>query len=220
MSGFVIAIDGTLASGKGSLARRLAQHYGFFHLDTGKLYRSVAADMLRDGKDGNDRAAAVRIAKTLELSDLTNPRLMSDQVGELASRIAVFPELRAALLQEQVQFSKRQPGSVIDGRDIGTVICPDAPVKLFVDASREIRAARRAAELAKLGVSEPLTDILARLKERDERDRSREHSPLMPAPDAHLLDTTDLCIDAAFDTARRIIDSVMSGSRAEDGKET
>jgi len=205
----IIAIDGPAASGKGTLAKRIAIHYGLRHLDTGALYRAVARDTRALGGDLADAQAAARAASRLDVDTLSDPALRTAGVGEAASVVARHPEVRAVLLQYQRNFARGAPGAVIDGRDIGTVICPDADVKLFVTATPEERARRRFLELCQNGVQigedEVLTDILA----RDARDRSRDASPLRQAEDAVLLETTILDIDAAFRAAIDLIEAAM-----------
>jgi cytidylate kinase len=202
----IIAIDGPAASGKGTLARRLADHYGLRHLDTGLTYRAVAAAMLAAGKSLDDVEAAVGFAKALDVDTLDADRLSAHEIGEAASRISVKPEVRAALTARQRAFAEVPPGAVLDGRDIGTVVCPDALAKLFVTADAETRAVRRAEELAERGQKADVSAILADLKRRDERDSNRAIAPLTRAPDAHLLDTTEMDIETAFRAAVDIID--------------
>lgn len=203
MSGasLVIAIDGPAASGKGTLARRLASHFGLRHLDTGLTYRAVAERLLATGADFDDEGAAVAAAEALDLSTLDAARLADHRIGEAASRVAVMPELRRALREKQRAFGVALPGAVLDGRDIGTVVFPDAPAKLYVTASPETRARRRALELAAAGTHIAEPEVLEDLKRRDARDMARSDSPLRPAADAYLLDTTDLDIEAAFRAA-------------------
>ena len=179
---FTIAIDGPAASGKGTIARALARHFGFAHLDTGLLYRAV-------GARGSDPVAA---ALALSTDDLARDDLRTAEAGQAASRVAAIPEVRAALVDFQRRFARAEPGAVLDGRDIGTVICPDAEVKLYVTASDAVRARRRALEL---GADEAL--ILRELRERDARDAARDVAPMRPADDALLLDTSDMSIDEA-----------------------
>jgi len=209
----VIAIDGTFSSGKGTLGKQLAAHYGYGYLDTGKLYRAVANKALAKKTPLDDGPACAALAKTITLADLDNPQLKSGPVGAGASKIAVHPQVRAALLDFQRGFAKTPgegfKGSVLDGRDIGTVICPNANVKLYVDAKPEVRAERRHAELSSYGEDISYVDILAQLRERDHRDMNRSEAPLKPAANAHLLDTTNLSIDAAFEAAKSIIDAVL-----------
>ena len=188
---FIIAIDGPAASGKGTIARALASHFGFHHLDTGLLYRAT-------GAKGGDPVAA---ARSLQASDLERPDLRSAEAGQAASRIAAIPEVREALVAFQHRFAAQEPGAVLDGRDIGTVICPDAAVKLYVTASDQVRALRRAAELGA-----DADEMLAQLQERDRRDSERATAPLKPAPDAVLLDTSHLTIPEAIALAVAQVD--------------
>lgn len=188
---FIIAIDGPAASGKGTIARALAAQYGFHHLDTGLLYRAT-------GAKGGD---PVQAAQTLTAADLGRDDLRSAEAGQAASRIATIPEVRAALVDFQHRFAAQSPGAVLDGRDIGTVICPDAQVKLYVIASDQTRALRRAAELG----ADPAV-MLAQLQERDRRDSERATAPLRPADDAIVLDTSDLTIDQAIAAAMAAVD--------------
>jgi CMP/dCMP kinase len=197
----VVAIDGPAASGKGTLARRLARHFGLRHLDTGLTYRAVADRLLAERADLNDEDAAVRAAEALDLGVLDPKHLASHAIGEAASRVAVMPRLRAALREKQRAFACAPPGAVLDGRDIGTVVFPGAPAKLYVTASPETRARRRALEMRAGGADISEAEVLSDLKRRDERDMARTDSPLRPAPDAYLLDTTDLDIEAAFRAA-------------------
>ena len=196
-----IAIDGPAASGKGTLARRLAEHFGLRHLDTGLSYRAVAAAMLVAGSDLDDVRAAVDVAATLDLATLDREPLASHLIGEAASRVAVMPALRRALVEKQRAFAHVAPGAVLDGRDIGTVVLPDAPAKLFVTASPETRARRRALEIRSAGTDIDEAEVLADIRKRDARDTARTDSPLRAADDAYLLDTTDLDIEAAFRAA-------------------
>ncbi len=216
-SPLVIAIDGPAAAGKGTLARRIAEHYGFAHLDSGRLYRAVGLSLLEAGRDPHDEEAAAAAARALDPAILTRPELRREDVGEAASIVAAMPAVRAALLAFQRRFARQPPGDapgvVIDGRDIGTVICPDAEVKLFVTASDEERARRRQRELADRGERADFATVLADLKRRDARDARRATAPLKPAADAILLDTTEMDIDAVFATARRIIDSRLQARR-------
>jgi cytidylate kinase len=182
----IITIDGTAASGKGTLAKRIAAHYGYAYLDTGVLYRAVARDVLKAGSSLGDTVAAESAARALDLATLEDVALRSREAGENASKIAVFPEVRSALLQLQRDFGKQSPGAVVEGRDIGSVIFPDAPIKLYVTADVEERAKRRYAELVAAGTEVRQDDILADLIKRDKRDQNRENAPLCIAPDAHL----------------------------------
>jgi CMP/dCMP kinase len=197
----VVAIDGPAASGKGTLARRLARHFGLRHLDTGLTYRAVADRLIESGADLDDEDAAVAAASKLDLDALDRKRLASHAIGEAASRVAVMPRLRTALREKQRAFGGVSPGAVLDGRDIGTVVFPDAPAKLYVTAAPETRARRRALEMQTAGADISEAEVLADLKRRDKRDMARTDSPLRPAPDAYLLDTTDLDIEAAFRAA-------------------
>jgi cytidylate kinase len=196
----VIAVDGPSASGKGTLAKRLAVHFGLPHLDTGLLYRAVGWRSLKTGE------APEQIAAKLGAADLREPALRSDQAGQEASRVGTIPEVRANLLRFQKEFSSQPSGAVLDGRDIGTVICPDAPVKLFVTASTEVRADRRYRELLERGVDTIKPRVLAEMAERDRRDSERAAAPLRAAPDAWLLDTSDMDADAAFAAALAFIE--------------
>ncbi|MDA1098950.1 MAG: (d)CMP kinase [Proteobacteria bacterium] len=205
----IIAVDGPVAAGKGTLGRRLAAHFGLAYLDTGALYRAVALRLLRDGQALDDIPAMVAQAQAVSLGDLDDPALRGEQVGEAASMISPQPALRAALLQYQRNFAARPPedaaGAVLDGRDIGTVVCPEAAVKLFVTASMEARARRRHAELLSRGEDISLATVQADLAKRDARDTERSASPLAPAADAHLLDTTKMDIEAAVQAALKIV---------------
>lgn len=212
MTGFamVIAIDGPAASGKGTLARRLALHYGLPHLDTGLLYRAVALAMLDAGIALDDREEAARIAALLVADQLADPRLRERAMGEAASRVSSVPEVRAALLAWQRRFAESETGAVLDGRDIGTVVCPNARVKLFITASAEERARRRHRELNERGEEATLAAILADIHARDERDSNRAAAPLRTAEDAVVLDTTTLDQDEAFAAAREVVDRARS----------
>jgi cytidylate kinase len=207
----IIAIDGPAASGKGTLGRRLAGHYGFRHLDTGLIYRAVAKAMLDAGEPLDDVARAGAAASALDPSTFDETVLKSHAVGEAASVVSAIPQVRAALLDFQRQFGRTPPGAVLDGRDIGTVIFPDADIKIFVTATPEVRARRRALELRAAGVPVQEADVLADILRRDERDTSRAAAPLKRAPDAHLLDTTHLDIDAALRAAIDIVEAVRAG---------
>jgi cytidylate kinase len=205
----LIAIDGPAASGKGTLGRLIAAHYGLPHLDTGKLYRAVARDTLAAGGKPADAGAALAAAKALDPATLDDPQLMEGRLSEAASIVASHPGVREALRAYQRAFAGQARGAVIDGRDIGTVICPDADVKLFVTASAETRALRRYRELREAGHNVTEAEILADIERRDERDKTRAISPLRKARDAYLLDTTNLDIDAAFKAAIALIDAAM-----------
>jgi cytidylate kinase len=205
----IIAIDGPAASGKGTLGKRIAAYYGFAHLDTGKLYRAVARDTLALGKNPTDASAALIAAKALDLRTLADPFLTDGKLGEAASIVASHPAVRQALLAYQRAFARLKPGAVLDGRDIGTVICPDADVKLFVTAAPEERARRRYRELREAGNGISEAEVLADIRRRDERDKNRATAPLAQAQDAVLLDTTNLDIDAAFKAAIDLVDAAM-----------
>ncbi len=194
----IIAIDGPAASGKGTIARRLAAHYGLPHLDTGLLYRATAAALMAEDRDMYDESAAVAAARGLGLTDFDEAALRTREMAEAASVVAAMPGVRAALIEAQRAFAARPGGAVLDGRDIGTVICPGADVKIFVTAAPTARAQRRALELAQLGQKADYSSILADIVRRDARDSGRTAAPLRPADDAALLDTTHLGIDAAF----------------------
>ncbi len=209
----IIAIDGPAASGKGTLARRIAAHYGLHHLDTGLLYRAVAKVVLDAGYPADNVARAAAAALALDPEKFDENALKEHAVSEASSVVAAIPQVRKALLDYQRAFAARPPGAVLDGRDIGTVIAPGADIKLFVTASPQIRAARRVAELKARGVAADERDVLADLLRRDERDSARAAAPLKPAPDAHLLDTTHLDIDAAFRAAVAIIEAVRTGRK-------
>ncbi len=204
----IIAIDGTFASGKGTLAKQLAAHYDLPYLDTGKLYRGIGYLVTQAGMDVHNPEHGAAMAEKLTPELLADPILKSGDVAVAASKVAVHPAVRGALRDYQRNFAKN--GAVMDGRDIGTVICPDAPAKLYVDAKPEERARRRHAELVGYGEDISYDTVLAQLIERDERDMNRAEAPLKPAEDAHLLDTTNLSIKAAFETAVNIIDAILA----------
>lgn len=201
----IVTIDGPAASGKGTLARRLAEHLQLPHLDTGLLYRCVAEHMLEAGHSLDDVAAALQAARSVRLAGLDRERLTRVGLGEAASQIAAIPEVRAALLKLQQDFARRPGGAVLDGRDTGTVIAPEAAVKIFVTASPEVRAGRRFRELAARGETTSYEQVLSDIRRRDERDAGRAAAPLKPAPDAALLDTTLLDIEAAFREVLNIV---------------
>jgi len=202
----IIAIDGPAAAGKGTLGKRLAAHFGLRHLDTGLIYRAVAKALIDAGRALEDREAAVAAAGRLDPDHFDEPTLKDHAIGEAASIVSAMPEVRAALIALQRNFAARPPGAVLDGRDIGTVICPGAEVKIFVIASPQERARRRAAELEAQGQAADEAAILADILRRDERDRSRAVAPLKPADDAYELDTTALDIDAAVAAAVAIVE--------------
>jgi CMP/dCMP kinase len=201
----IIAIDGPAASGKGTLAKRIAAHFGLAHLDTGLLYRAVARDVRKQGGALDDAETAATAARTLDPATLGDPELRSPGVGEAASVVARIPAVRAAMLEYQRAFARRPEGAVLDGRDIGTVVCPDADVKIYVTATSEERARRRLLEIHGRGEAATYERVLADIRERDARDAAREVSPMRPAADAVLLDTTDLDIEAAFNAAVGVI---------------
>lgn len=206
---FTIAIDGPAAAGKGTLSRKIAETYGFHHLDTGLTYRATAKALLDAGLTLDDEALAEKIALGLDLAGLDRSALSSHEIGEAASKIAVMTPVRRALVTAQRRFAEKEPGTVLDGRDIGTVVCPDAPVKLYVTASADVRARRRYDEIIANGGQADYDRIFAEVKKRDERDTGRDDSPLKPAEDAHLIDTSEMSIEAAFKAARRLIDAAL-----------
>jgi cytidylate kinase len=201
----IIAIDGPAASGKGTLAKRLAEHLGFSCLDTGLLYRAVARDVTLRGFRLEDIWAAVATARGLDPRELEDPDLRGTAAGDAASIVARIPEVRSALLAYQRDFARRPPGAVLDGRDIGTVVCPDANVKIFVTATPEIRAKRRFCEFEARGAGVAYETVLADIVARDARDSGRANAPMVVAADAVLLDTSNLSIEAAFDAAVGLI---------------
>lgn len=197
---FCIAIDGPAAAGKGTISKAVAAHFGFAHLDTGLLYRATGAKTF-------EGLSPIEAAEALTAEDLERDDLRSGDAGQAASRVAAIPEVRAALVDFQQAFARREGGAVLDGRDIGTVICPDAEVKLYVTASDEVRAVRRQKELASKGETVTVEDVLADLRERDERDAARATAPLKPAPDATLIDTTTMTIDEAVAKVIKLIET-------------
>ena len=210
----IIALDGPAASGKGTLARRIAAHHGLSHLDTGLLYRATARARIDAGERLDDEARAVAAARGLALTDFDEDKLRGREMGEAASIVAAIPAVRAALLDMQRAFAARPGGAVLDGRDIGTVISPDADVKIFVTAAPETRANRRALELAGRGEKVDYAAVLDDIRKRDERDSSRSSAPLVKATDAVTLDTTNLDIDAALTAALQIVADKTAGRRA------
>ncbi len=200
-----IAVDGPAASGKGTLAKRIAAHFGLHHLDTGLLYRAVARDVLAGGHKLDDTSAALAAARALDHTTLDDQKLRAREAGEAASIVARIPEVRQALLEYQRAFAAKPPGAVLDGRDIGTVVMPDADVKIFVTASSEERARRRWKELERSGAEVKFSQIHEDIRTRDRRDRDRSVAPLVAAEDAILLDTTDLDIEGAFRAAVHLI---------------
>lgn len=209
MSSIVIAVDGTAASGKGTLAKQLASHFGFAHLDSGSLYRLTALAVLQANGDPRNASDAVKGARAIDLSLAGDKVIRSDRVGKASSEVAAIPAVRAALFAFQRAFLEAPPGgshgAVMDGRDIGTVICPGATAKLYIDARPDLRARRRWQELKSLGIERVEAEVLAELNARDAADKSRPISPLKRAPDADLLDTSDLDIDAAFAAALALV---------------
>lgn len=207
----IVAIDGPAAAGKGTIAARLAAHYGLPYLDTGLLYRLIGRMMSERGLDLDDAAAAGAVAADIDLSRLSDPTLRGHDAGEFASRVAVHAPVREALLAFQRRFAAQPGGAVLDGRDIGTAVAPDADVKIYVTASAEERAKRRTAELNAKGRGVAYDTILAEIKARDARDSGRAAAPLSMAADAHLLDTTEMDIEAAFRAAVDIVERARAG---------
>ncbi|MEM1148030.1 MAG: (d)CMP kinase [Pseudomonadota bacterium] len=213
----IIAIDGTLASGKGTIARRLSHFYGLPYMDTGQLYRAAGVAALRQGTDFADQAALAEIARTLRLDAFPEADLRTAEAGQAASKVAALPQVRAALLDLQRSFANQPGGAVLDGRDIGTVVCPDADLKLWIDATVEVRAERRWKELTGKGETLSRADMIAHIKERDDRDRNRADAPMVAATDSILIDTTHLTIDAAVDKARAAVDAVLARNSESSG---
>jgi CMP/dCMP kinase len=207
----IIAVDGPAASGKGTLAKRLAQHYGFRHLDTGVIYRAVAYALIEAGADLRNEALAVKAAMELDSEKFGNPHLKSQKMGEAASVVSAIPSVREALINFQRQFAADPQGAVLDGRDIGTVICPNADVKIFVVADPKVRAHRRTLEARARGEAADEAAVLADIIQRDERDRDRAIAPLKQAADAYLLDNTNLDIEAGVRAAIDIVEAVRAG---------
>jgi CMP/dCMP kinase len=204
----VIAVDGPAASGKGTIARALADHFGLPHMDTGLLYRAAALNLWRWGGDPGNEFEAVRACHELGII-ADDPELRSEPVSKIASSISAYPAVRSALLERQQQFARQPGGAVLDGRDIGTVIAPDATVKLFVTASAEVRARRRLSELQRRGMDAPFDDVLADIRARDERDSTRDIAPLKAAPDAIHLDTSELGVEQATAAAIRLVEEQL-----------
>jgi CMP/dCMP kinase len=207
----IIAIDGPAASGKGTLAKRLAAHYGYRHLDTGVIYRAVAHALIEAGSDLKDETAAVTAAVRLDPETFENPALKSQKVGTAASVVSAIPRVREALVEFQRQFAATPPGAVLDGRDIGTVICPNADVKIFVVADPRVRARRRTLEARARGEEADEMAVLADIMARDQRDQSRSVAPLKQAEDAYLLDNSNLDIEGGVRAAIDIVEAVRAG---------
>jgi cytidylate kinase len=207
----IIAIDGPAASGKGTLGKRLARHYGYRHLDTGVLYRAVGFALLSRGIDLHNEIEAVHAAESLDPEHFGNPLLKTQQSGDAASIVSAFPRVREALLNFQRHFAEEPPGAVLDGRDIGTVICPDADVKIFVVADPVVRARRRTLEAKGRGEAADEALVLADILKRDERDQNRPVAPLKPAEDAYLLDNSNLDIEGGVRAAIDIVEAVRAG---------
>ena len=210
----VIAIDGPAASGKGTLARRLATHYGLPHLDTGLTYRAVAQALLQVGLPLDNEELAAEVASSIDLGALDREVLSTHEIGEAASKVAVMSSVRRALVEAQRKFAVSGEGAVLDGRDIGTVVCPDADVKLYITAAPEVRARRRHDEILSKGSAADYDEILADIEKRDERDMNRADSPLKPAEDAHLIDTSEMDIESAFRATLDYVEDVLSAKQA------
>lgn len=206
---FVIAVDGPAASGKGTIARAIAAHFGLPHMDTGLLYRAVALNLWRWGGDPSSEFEALRACDMLGI-DPSDEELRSEPVSKIASSISAYPAVRTALLERQQEFAGQPGGAVLDGRDIGTVVVPKADAKLFVTALPEVRAERRLKELFARGMQAHLEDVLADIRARDERDSHRAVAPLRPAPDAMMLDTTRLSVDQAIAEAVRLVEEKLA----------
>jgi cytidylate kinase len=207
----IIAVDGPAAAGKGTIARALARHFGYHFLDTGALYRMVGLSVLKAGGAPISVTAAISAAKHLKPESFSDADLRSQPVAEAASVVAAIPEVRAALLELQRAFARRKPGAVLDGRDIGTIICPDADVKLFVTASVDARTQRRLAELRNRGEAIEFDQLKAQIAERDQRDMNRAEAPLRQSEGAFLLDTTDLTVEQSVAAAIAIIERARGG---------
>jgi len=205
----VIAVDGPAASGKGTIARALASHFNLAHMDTGMLYRAVALNLWRWGGDPGNEFEALRACDVASV-DPADPELRSEVIGKIASRVSAYPAVRAALLERQREFAGQPGGAVLDGRDIGTVIVPDADAKLFVTASVEVRARRRVGELMTRGIGAHLADVLIDIRARDERDAGRDVAPLVKAEDADLLDTSDMTVDEAIAAAIKLVEKRLA----------
>lgn len=207
---FIIAVDGPAASGKGTLSRRLATAYGLRHLDTGLSYRAVAHALLTADQPLDQEGPALNAAKAVDMAGFDQSVLSAHAIGDAASKVSVFPAVRRVLVEKQRAFAEVPPGAVLDGRDIGTVVCPQADAKLFVLASAAVRAGRRHREILRLGGTAEYDAILADIERRDRRDMDRTDSPLRPAEDAHLLDTSEMSIEAAFLAAKAIVDKAWA----------
>ena len=203
----IIAVDGPAAAGKGTIARALAQYFGYHFLDTGTLYRRVGLALLETSDDPRNVKAAVAIAQNLNSHPYSDLELRTEAVGAAASIVAVIPEVRTALLAYQRNFADQLPGAVLDGRDIGTIVCPDADVKLFITANPEVRAGRRLAELKSYGADISFDAVLADIRLRDERDRTRAVAPLVPAADATVIETSEMTAEEAIAAATRVANS-------------
>ena len=210
---FIIAIDGPAGAGKGTMARRLADHFHLNLLDTGLSYRAVAHRMITYGLPLQNASAAETAARQLDLGEMDREILSQHAIGEAASQVAVIPAVRQALVEKQREFARTLPGAVLDGRDIGTVVCPDADVKLYVTATAQVRAQRRLAEIEARGGSAEFAQILADIEKRDARDMGRADSPLRPANDAHLLDTSEMDIETAFQAAKTLVETAMASRK-------
>lgn len=210
---FIIAIDGPAGAGKGTMARRLADHFHLNLLDTGLTYRAVAHRMLTYGLPLQNASAAETAARQLDLGEMDREILSQHAIGEAASQVAVIPAVRQALVEKQREFARTLPGAVLDGRDIGTVVCPDADVKLYVTATAQVRAQRRLAEIEARGGSAEFAQILTDIEKRDARDMGRADSPLRPANDAHLLDTSEMDIETAFQAAKTLVETAMASRK-------
>jgi CMP/dCMP kinase len=201
----IVAVDGPAASGKGTIARAIAAHYGLPHMDTGLLYRAVGYNLLQTGGDPGSEFSALRACDLAQV-DFADPELKSEAVGSVASRISAYPAVRRALLERQQHFAARADGAVLDGRDIGTVIAPDADAKLFITARPEVRAGRRCEELKRMGLNVHYDDVLLDIRARDARDSERSTAPLQRSPEAELIDTSDLSVDEAVAAAIAVVE--------------
>ncbi|MDN5248611.1 MAG: (d)CMP kinase [Alphaproteobacteria bacterium] len=214
MDDFIIAIDGTAASGKGTLAKQLSEYYGLAYLDTGLTYRAVAQAVLQKKAELTDKKAILAAANLLDLHKLDGNLLSTQEIGDAASKIAIHPELREILVQKQRQFAKHNKKAVLDGRDIATIVCPQAQVKLYIDADLDLRAQRRFAQLKNTPRQTDLQKIRQDLQNRDERDKTRKVGALIKAPDAILIDNSQLNVVQSFQRAKEIIDPIINACRA------